>query len=255
MGAQTSDETSRLRSFTDYMSSRFKEKRLSKKSRVDLPPPTSGEYADYRFLSHFLGVDKLQQKWEARQEKLARRKKIKEALPSIIGGAIAVIVGIALIAAAIFGITLAVKSAAESQERARVEASQSAQATPSPTKTTSSPTPSATQSKSPTSSPSPSSSKSNSDSSSNSGSPNRLKNIIMTLLMVMGPLLLMPIVFQAIKSGNMRGALGGILVIVIIGAVLMALANAVIPDGGTADDNVRGGAIKNAVEGISGGGI
>lgn len=77
----------------------------------------------------------------------------------------------------------------------------------------------------------------------------------MTLLMVMGPLLLMPIVFQAIKSGNMKGALGGILVIVIIGAVLMALANAVIPDGGTVDDNVRGGVIKNAVEGISGGGI
>lgn len=78
----------------------------------------------------------------------------------------------------------------------------------------------------------------------------------MTLLMVTGPLLLMLIVFQAIKSGNMKGgALGGILVIVIIGAVLMALANAVIPDGGTADDNVRGGAIKNAVEGISVGGI
>lgn len=77
----------------------------------------------------------------------------------------------------------------------------------------------------------------------------------MTLLMVMGPLLLMPIVFQAIKSGNMKGALGSILVIVIIGAALMALANAVIPDGGTADDNVRGGAIKNAVEGISVGGI
>jgi hypothetical protein len=253
MGTQISDETSRLKSFTDYMSSRFKEKRLSKKSRVDLPPPTSGEYADYRFLSHFLGVDKLQQKWEARQEKLARRKKIKEALPAIIGGTIAIIAGLALIAGAIFGITLAVKSAAESQERARVEASQSAQATPSPTKTTSSPTPSATPSKSPTSSPSPS--KSSSDSNNNSGSPNRLKNIIMTLLMVMGPLLLMPIVFQAIKSGNMKGALGGILVIVIIGAVLMALANAVIPDGGTADDNVRGGAIKNAVEGISVGGI
>ena len=253
MGTQISDETSRLKSFTDYMSSRFKEKRLSKKSRVDLPPPTSGEYADYRFLSHFLGVDKLQQKWEARQEKLARRKKIKEALPAIIGGTIAIIAGLALIAGAIFGITLAVKSAAESQERARVEASQSAQATPSPTKTTSSPTPSATPSKSPTSSPSPS--KSSSDSNNNSGSPNRLKSIIMTLLMVMGPLLLMPIVFQAIKSGNMKGALGGILVIVIIGAVLMALANAVIPDGGTADDNVRGGAIKNAAEGISGGGI
>lgn len=77
----------------------------------------------------------------------------------------------------------------------------------------------------------------------------------MTLLMVMAPLLLMPIVFQAIKSGNIKGVLGGILVIVIIGAVLMALANAVIPDGGTVDDNVRGGAIKNAVEGISGGGI
>lgn len=78
----------------------------------------------------------------------------------------------------------------------------------------------------------------------------------MTLLMVMGPLLLMPIVFQAIKSGNMKRALGGILVIVIIGAVLMALANAVvIPDGGTADDNARGGAIKSAVEGVSGGGI
>lgn len=77
----------------------------------------------------------------------------------------------------------------------------------------------------------------------------------MTLLMVMGPLLLMPIVFQAIKSGNMKGTLGDILVIVIIGAVLMTLANAVIPDGGTADDNVRGGANKNAVEGISGGGI
>lgn len=122
MGTQISDETSKLKSFTDYMSSRFKEKRLSKKSRVDLPPPTSGEYADYRFLSHFLGVDKLQQKWEARQEKLARRKKIKEALPAIIGGTIAIIVGLALIAAAIFGITLAVKSAAESQERARVEA-------------------------------------------------------------------------------------------------------------------------------------
>lgn len=253
MGTQISDETSRLKSFTDYMSSRFKEKRLSKKSRVDLPPPTSGEYADYRFLSHFLGVDKLQQKWEARQEKLARRKKIKEALPAIIGGTIAIIAGLALIAGAIFGITLAVKSAAESQERARVEASQSAQATPSPTKTTSSPTPSATPSKSPSSSPSPS--KSSSDSNNNSGSPNRLKSIIMTLLMVMGPLLLMPIVFQAIKSGNMKGALGGILVIVIIGAALMALANAVIPDGGTADDNVRGGAIKNAVEGISGGGI
>jgi hypothetical protein len=253
MGTQISDETSRLKSFTDYMSSRFKEKRLSKKSRVDLPPPTSGEYADYRFLSHFLGVDKLQQKWEARQEKLARRKKIKEALPAIIGGTIAIIAGLALIAGAIFGITLAVKSAAESQERARAEASQSAQATPSPTKTTSSPTPSPTPSKSPSSSPSPS--KSSSDSNNNSGSPNRLKNIIMTLLMVMGPLLLMPIVFQAIKSGNMKGALGGILVIVIIGAVLMALANAVIPDGGTVDDNVRGGAIKNAVEGISGGGI
>ena len=253
MGTQISDETSRLKSFTDYMSSRFKEKRTNKKTRVDLPPPTSGEYADYRFLSHFLGVDKLQQKWEARQEKLARRKKIKEALPAIIGGTIAIIAGLALIAGAIFGITLAVKSAAESQERARAEASQSAQATPSPTKTTSSPTPSPTPSKSPSSSPSPS--KSSSDSNNNSGSPNRLKSIIMTLLMVMGPLLLMPIVFQAIKSGNMKGALGGILVIVIIGAVLMALANAVIPDGGTVDDNVRGGAIKNAVEGISGGGI
>jgi hypothetical protein len=64
----------------------------------------------------------------------------------------------------------------------------------------------------------------------------------MTLLMVMGPLLLMPIVFQAIKSGNMKGALVSILVIVIIGAALMALANAVIPDSG-------------AVEGVSGGGI
>lgn len=77
----------------------------------------------------------------------------------------------------------------------------------------------------------------------------------MTLLMVMGPLLLMPIVFQAIKSGNMKGALVSILVIVIIGAALMALANAVIPDSGTADDNVRGGVIKSAVEGVSGGGI
>lgn len=255
MGTQISDETSRLRSFTDYMSSRFKEKRLSKKSRVDLPPPTSGEYADYRFLSHFLGVDKLQQKWEARQEKLARRKKIKEALPSIIGGAIAVIVGIALIAAAIFGITLAVKSAAESQERARVEASQSAQATPSPTKTTSSPTPSATQSKSPTSSPSPSSSKSNSDSSNNDGKrSNPIKSLILMVIGLFSLVVMVPAMRRAIQSGDIKSALVVMCVILLLGTALVAAVNFLIPDNGVAS-NIGGNIIKEANHGISVGGI
>ena len=250
MGTQISDETSRLKSFTDYMSSRFKEKRPSKKSRVDLPPPTSGEYADYRFLSRFLGVDKLQQKWEARQEKLARRKKIKEALPAIIGGTIAIIAGLALIAGAIFGITLAVKSAAESQERARVEASQSAQATPSPTKTTSSPTPSATPSKSPSSSPSPSSSKSSSDSSNNDGKrSNPIKSLILMVIGLFSLVVMVPVMHRAVQAGDMKSALVVMCVILLLGTALVAAVNFLIPDGPILSDS-RSSMIENAAVGV-----
>lgn len=248
MGTQISDETSRLKSFTDYMSSRFKEKRLSKKSRVDLPPPTSGEYADYRFLSHFLGVDKLQQKWEARQEKLARRKKIKEALPAIIGGTIAIIAGLALIAGAIFGITLAVKSAAESQERARAEASQSAQATPSPTKTTSSPTPSPTPSKNPSSSPSPS--KSSSDSSNNDGKrSNPIKSLILMVIGLFSLVVMVPAMHRAVQAGDMKSALVVMCVILLLGTALVAAVNFLIPDGPILSDS-RSSMIENAAVGV-----